>query len=77
MKKFTITAIITGLSLSAMSGTSCSTDYFGNINCTGTGQDTGYSSTTRTDYFGNGHYSDNRGNNVTCTKDYFGTIHCN
>ena len=77
MKKLTITAIITGLSLSAMSGTTCRTDYLGNVHCAGTGQSIGYSSTTRTDYLGNRHYSDNRGNNITCTTDYLGNRHCN
>ena len=77
MKKLITLTTISLISLSAFSGTSCSYDYFGNFNCVGNGSDSGYSSSTTTDYFGNDHYRDNRGNTVTCSTDYFGNYNCN
>ena len=77
MKKLTLTMIITGLSLSAFSGTTCSTDILGNYNCSGTGQDFGYNSTTKRDFYGNDNYSDNYGNNVSCSTDFYGNYICN
>ena len=53
MKKLILTTIIGGLSLSAFTGTSCSMDFYGNYNCFGTGQDSGYNSSTKRDFYGN------------------------
>lgn len=77
MKKLITLVTISIISLSAFSGTSCSYDYFGNYNCYGTGSNHEYSSTTTTDYFGNDHYQDNRGNTATCYTDYFNNYICN
>ena len=61
----------------AFAGLNCSTDYFGNTTCYGTGEDSGYSSTTSEDYFGNTTTRDNSGNTTTCSTDYFGNVTCN
>jgi len=62
---------------SAYAGVRCTTDYFGNQTCTGTGSDYGYRSTEKKDYFGNSTFKDNKGNRTTCKKDYFGNMTCN
>jgi hypothetical protein len=82
MKKTFIAAVValvagTGTVDTANAGQSCSKDFFGNINCVGTGQDRGYRSTIgKRDFFGNTRIQDNRGNSQTCSKDFFGNINC-
>jgi hypothetical protein len=61
----------------ANAGMRCSTDYWGNQTCYGTGQDSGYQQRRSTDYFGNDTYRDNRGNTMRCSTDYFGNYTCN
>ena len=61
----------------SFAGQSCKYDYFGNWVCTGTGNNYGFRSETKKDYFGNDVYRDNRGNNFTCKTDYFGNYVCN
>jgi len=77
MKKLILTTIIGGLSLSAFTGTSCSMDFYGNYNCFGTGQDSGYNSSTKRDFYGNDNYSDNYGNQISCSTDFYGNYNCN
>jgi uncharacterized protein YraI len=64
------------VSSGANAGLRCSTDYFGNQTCYGTGQDSGYTQRRSTDYFGNDTYRDNRGNTTRCSTDYFGNYNC-
>ena len=66
-----------GFAFSANAGVRCSTDYFGNQTCYGTGNDSGYRSQGSTDYFGNQTWTDNKGNRTRCTTDYFGNTNCN
>ena len=61
----------------AFAGMSCKYDYWGNYNCTGTGNDSGYSSTTTTDYWGNDNTTDSYGNSYSCSYDYWGNYNCN
>lgn len=61
----------------ASAGVRCSTDYFGNQTCYGTGTDSGYRSQGSTDYFGNQTWTDNKGNRTRCSTDYFGNTTCN
>lgn len=77
MKKLFLISSIVLFSFSASAGLRCSKDYWGNITCTGTGKDSGYSSTTTEDYWGNQTTRDNRGNTTTCSKDYWGNVTCN
>tara|TARA_X000000950_G_scaffold140038_1_gene173754 strand:+ start:244 stop:510 length:267 start_codon:yes stop_codon:yes gene_type:complete len=61
-------------------GVSCKYDYFGNYVCRGTGNNTGFNSSTRKDYFGNDVTNWNSGTSrgtVTCKYDYFGNYVCN
>jgi len=76
MKTIVLATSLAVLSSSAYAGMRCSKDYFGNVTCRGTGQDSGYSSRTTEDYFGNTTTRDNRGNTVRCRKDYFGNVTC-
>lgn len=76
MKTLILAAAVVAFSVSANAGVRCSKDYFGNVTCYGTGQDSGYSSRTTEDYFGNTTTRDNRGNTVRCRKDYFGNVTC-
>ena len=78
MKKVTlIFASILLWAAPASAGLNCHTDFFGNYVCTGTGQDSGYNSTTTTDFFGNDVTTDNRGNRQSCHTDFFGNYVCN
>ena len=61
----------------ANAGQTCRTDILGNLVCTGTGNDWGYSSTTRRDILGNDVTTDNRGNSQTCRTDILGNYVCN
>ena len=76
MKILISTILIIFVSYSSYAGQRCSKDYFGNVNCYGTGSDSGYNSRTTTDYFGNTTTTDNRGNTMRCSKDYFGNLNC-
>jgi len=80
MKKlYTTTLAAAAIMLTAQvanAGMRCSKDYFGNVTCYGTGEDSGYSSRTTEDYFGNTTTRDNRGNTTRCRKDYFGNVTC-
>ena len=63
-------------------GMNCRTDFFGNLQCTGTGNDTGFNSTTRTDFFGNQNttYRNNstgQSGSFSCRTDFFGNYVCN
>ncbi len=77
MKKLITLVTISIISLSAFSGTTCSYDILGTYNCTGTGNDFGYRSSTTTDILGNDHYRDNRGNRAICSTDILGNYVCN
>ena len=78
MKKLILSLSILVMSSSvSYAGMRCSKDYWGNVTCTGTGQDSGYSSTTTEDYWGNQTTRDNRGNTTTCSRDYWGNVTCN
>ena len=77
MKKLLITMILGLTSLSSFAGYSCHTDAFGIYRCSGTGNDSGYSSNTYRDAFGNDRYSDNSGNRLSCYTDAFGNYRCN
>ena len=60
---------------SAMAGTTCREDTWGNVHCSDT---SGNSSTIRTDTWGNKVIRDNRsGKTTTCRTDTWGNIHCN
>ena len=76
MKSIITVLAVSLFAFSANAGVRCSKDYFGNVTCYGTGQDSGYSSRTTEDYFGNTTTRDNRGNTVRCRKDYFGNVTC-
>lgn len=78
MKKTILLVIpLVSLAFTADAGMRCKTDYFGNYVCEGTGQDAGYRTTTKRDYFGNDVTTDNYGNRRTCKTDYFGNYVCN
>ena len=77
MKILVSALILIFISSLSNAGQRCSKDYFGNVNCVGTGSDSGYSSRTNKDYFGNTTTRDNRGNTTRCSKDYFGNLNCN
>ncbi len=82
-----ILVLITILSLSSIAnaGVSCSEDFFGNVNCTSTGDSGNWSSTTSTDFFGNDNttiYDNSYGSygsssTFSCSYDYFGNYNCN
>ena len=78
---FAITVIValitTTFNTLAEAGMRCSTDYFGNTTCTGTGSSSGYNTRSSTDYFGNTTIRDNYGNSMRCSRDYFGNVNCN
>ena len=77
-----ILVTIMGLSSSAIAGVSCSEDYFGNYNCTSSGDTGNWRSSTSTDYFGNDNttiydrdsFDSSR---YSCSYDYFGNYNCN
>ena len=81
MKKLiTIAVTLLALSSSAHAGTRCSTDYFGNYNCTSTGSTGTWSSQTSTDYFGNDNTTvrkNGSSSTFSCSTDYFGNYNCN
>ena len=61
-------------------GVSCKYDFFGNYVCSGTGNDSGFNSTTRKDFFGNDVTNWNNGSSrgtVSCKYDFFGNYVCN
>jgi len=76
MKKLLLILAFASLASTASAGMRCTTDYWGNVKCTGTGQDSGYSTNTTKDYWGNETTTDNRGNRMTCRKDYWGNTTC-
>jgi hypothetical protein len=48
----------------------CSTDFYGNTRCVDT--DTGNSSNTRTDFYGNDNTTFNDGSTMSCRTDFYG-----
>ena len=83
MKKLMLVLVaLVGLSGSVNAGVSCSEDFFGNYNCTSTGDSGNWRSTTSTDYFGNDNttiYDRDTFENshISCSYDYFGYYNCN
>ena len=77
MKKLIVLIVIALGASTAYAGMTCRTDYFGNVTCTGTGTDSGWSTRGTQDYFGNETWNDNRGNTQRCSTDYFGNYTCN
>lgn len=83
MKKLMLILVaLVGLSGSASAGISCSEDFFGNYNCTSTGDSGNWRSSTSTDYFGNDNTTiydrDSFGSSsYSCSTDYFGNYNCN
>ena len=80
MKKMMI-IVVTLLSLSSFvhAGTRCSTDFFGNYNCTSSGNTGTWSSTTTTDFFGNDNTtirSNGSSSTYRCSTDFFGNYNC-
>ena len=53
----------------------CSTDFHGNTRCVDT--DTGNSSNTRTDFYGNDNTTFNDGSTMSCRTDFYGNYVCN
>ena len=76
MNKLLIIAIL-AFSTTVSAGIRCTTDYYGNQTCTGTGDNYGYKSQGTTDYYGNQNWTDNQGNRTTCSTDYYGNYTCN
>ena len=68
--KILVNVLILIFILSLSNAHSCSKDYFGN--CDETGSDSWYNSMTNKDYFGNAITRDNIGFTDRCSKDYFG-----
>tara|TARA_B100000959_G_C14572940_1_gene456637 strand:- start:271 stop:543 length:273 start_codon:yes stop_codon:yes gene_type:complete len=63
-------------------GTTCKYDFFGNYVCTGTGNDFGFNSTTKKDFFGNDNttyknYNTGQSGSFSCKTDFFGNYVCN
>ena len=83
MKKLMLIIVaIIGLSGSVNAGVSCSEDFFGNYNCTSSGDTGNWRSSTSTDYFGNDNTTiydrDSFGSSsYSCSYDYFGNYNCN
>ena len=53
----------------------CSTDFYGNTRCVNT--QTGNSSNTRTDFYGNQNTTFNNGQTMRCKTDFYGNYVCN
>ena len=53
----------------------CSADFYGNTRCVDT--DTGNSSNTRTDFYGNDNTTFNDGSTMSCRTDFYGNYVCN
>lgn len=77
MKKIVLALALVSMAYPALAGVRCSTDYLGRQVCTGTGSDSGWSSTRDTDYLGRERWRDNSGNTTTCSTDYLGRYVCN
>lgn len=63
-------------------GMSCKYDWLGNYVCTGTGNDTGFNSTTKKDWLGNdvtnyNNYSTGQSGTYSCRYDWLGNYVCN
>jgi len=77
MKQLIMIAVLAFTITTVSAGLRCTTDYYGNQTCTGTGDNYGYKSQGSTDYYGNQTWSDNQGNRSTCRTDYYGNVTCN
>ena len=53
----------------------CSTDFYGNTRCVDT--NTGNSSNTRTDFYGNDNTTFSDGSSMSCRTDFYGNYVCN
>ena len=63
-------------------GMTCKTDFYGNLNCTGTGSNSGFNSTTKTDFYGNqnttyNNFSTGQSGSFSCKTDFYGNLVCN
>ena len=61
-------------------GVSCNYDFLGNYVCRGTGNNSGFNSSTRKDFLGNDVTNWNSGSSrgtVTCRHDFLGNYVCN
>jgi hypothetical protein len=54
---------------------SCSTDFYGNTRCVD--RDTGNSSTTNRDFYGNDNTTFSDGSRMSCRTDFYGNYVCN
>ena len=54
----------------------CYSDEFGNTQCYGSGDDSGYNMNVTEDSFGNTNIYDNQGGSMNCITDDFGNTSC-
>ena len=81
MKKILLTSIVFAFFVlffpeNSEAGKTCSTDAYENTRCYGTGDDSGYNSTTTQDAYGNTRTYDSQGNTETCSTDAYGNTRC-
>ncbi|MDC3012347.1 hypothetical protein OA066_02910 [SAR86 cluster bacterium] len=73
MKKIISIIVLGALSSASFAYSSCSEDFYGNLNCY---YDDGSTSTTTRDFYGNDNTYFSDGSSLSCSTDFYGNYNC-